>query len=104
MTMALDAVMGADSTAKLNEKSEAEADRELVKPDREWKPGSPPMTREPPGSLAATKQWITDTRARARSAIRRMENAGRFINYVAVAWEARTLRAPLYRAPELRAE
>lgn len=46
---------------------------------------------------AATRRRVTDTRARARAALRRLDREGSVINYVAVAKAAGVSRALLYR-------
>lgn len=53
---------------------------------------------------AATRRRATDTRARARAALRRLDREGSVINYVTVANAAGVSRALLYRDPELRKE
>lgn len=51
---------------------------------------------------AATRRRVTDTRERARTALRTMDRDGSPINYVTVAKTAGVSRALLYRDPELR--
>ena len=53
---------------------------------------------------AATLRRATDTRARARATIRRLDQQGATINYVTVAEAAGVSRSLLYRDSELRAE
>lgn len=53
---------------------------------------------------AATLRRITATRARARAALRRLDQEGATINYVTVARAAGVSRSLLYRDLELRAE
>jgi hypothetical protein len=53
---------------------------------------------------AATLRRITATRARARAALRRLDQQGATINYVTVAKAAGVSRSLLYRDPELRAD
>ena len=53
---------------------------------------------------AATLRRASDTRARARDTIRRLNQQGAAINYVTVAEAAGASRSLLYRDPELRAE
>jgi hypothetical protein len=53
---------------------------------------------------AATMRRITETRARARLALRRLNQQGATINYVTVARAAGVSRSLLYRDLELRAE
>lgn len=53
---------------------------------------------------AATLRRATATRARARDALRRLDQQGATINYVTVAEAADVSRSLLYRDPELRAE
>jgi hypothetical protein len=53
---------------------------------------------------AATLRRATATRARARGALRRLDQQGATINYVTVAEAAGVSRSLLYRDPELRAE
>ncbi len=53
---------------------------------------------------AATLRRATDTRARARTTLRRLDQQGATINYVTVAEAAGVSRSLLYRDPELRAE
>ena len=53
---------------------------------------------------AATLRRATNTRARARATIRRLNQQGATINYVTVAEAAGVSRSLLYRDPEIRAE
>ncbi|MDE8671097.1 DUF6262 family protein [Pseudarthrobacter sp. H3Y2-7] len=53
---------------------------------------------------AATRRRVTETRARARAALRRLDREGAVINYVTVAKAAGVSRALLYRDRELREE
>jgi hypothetical protein len=53
---------------------------------------------------AATLRRATNTRARARATLRRLNQQGATINYVTVAEAAGVSRSLLYRDPELRAE
>lgn len=53
---------------------------------------------------AATLRRATASRARARAALRRLDQQGATINYVRVAEAAGVSRSLLYRDPELRAE
>ena len=53
---------------------------------------------------AATRRRVTDTRDRARAALRRLDHDGAAITYVNVARAAGVSRALLYRDPELRDE
>jgi hypothetical protein len=53
---------------------------------------------------AATRRRATNTRARARATLRRLNQQGATINYVTVAQAAGVSRSLLYRDPELRAE
>jgi len=53
---------------------------------------------------AATQRRASAARARARTAIRRLDREGRPITYVAVATAGNVSRALLYRDRELRAE
>jgi len=62
------------------------------------------MTTERAHLHAATLRRATDTRARARATIRRLNQQGATINYVTVAEAAGVSRSLLYRDPELRAE
>lgn len=63
------------------------------------------MTPKPAAHLAAaTQRRVTDTRARARTALRRLDSEGSTINYVTVAKAAGVSRSLLYRDPELRKE
>ena len=63
------------------------------------------MTTEQTAHLeAATLRRATAARARARSALRRLDQQGGTINYVTVAAAASVSRSLLYRDSELRAE
>ncbi len=62
------------------------------------------MTTDRTHLHAATLRRATDTRARARATIRRLDQHGATINYVTVAEAAGVSRSLLYRDPELRAE
>lgn len=53
---------------------------------------------------AATLRRCTDTRERARDALRRLDRKGTPVTFVAVAEAANVSRALLYRDPALRAE
>ena len=53
---------------------------------------------------AATLRRATNTRARARATLRRLNQQGATINYVTVAEAAGVSRSLLYRDPELRVE
>lgn len=53
---------------------------------------------------AATLRRVAATRARARAALRRLDQQGKTINYVTVAGAAGVSRSLLYRDPQLRAE
>ena len=53
---------------------------------------------------AATLRRCTDTRERAREALRRLDREGTPVTFVAVAKAANVSRALLYRDPALRAE
>ncbi len=61
-------------------------------------------TDQTPHLHAATLRRATATRARARDALRRLDQQGATINYVTVAEVAGVSRSLLYRDPELRAE
>ncbi len=61
-------------------------------------------TDQSPHLQAATQHRATATRARARDALRRLDQDGSTINYVSVAEAAGVSRSLLYRDPELRAE
>jgi len=63
------------------------------------------MTAEPAAHLAAaTQRRLTDTRARVRAALQRLDSEGSMINYGTVANAASVSRSLLYRDPELRKE
>lgn len=62
------------------------------------------MTTDRTHLHAATLRRATDTRARARATLRRLNQQGATINYVTVAEAAGVSRSLLYRDPELRAE
>lgn len=61
-------------------------------------------TDQPEHLLAATLRRTTATRARARAALRHLDQDGATINYVTVAEAANVSRSLLYRDPALRAE
>ncbi|RIV29797.1 DUF6262 family protein [Micromonospora radicis] len=53
---------------------------------------------------AATRRRVEATHRRARTALRRLDNTGRPVNFESLAKEARVSRSWLYSQPELRAE
>lgn len=53
---------------------------------------------------AATRRRVTDSRQRARTALKQLDREGTVINYVSVAEAAGVSRALLYRDPDLRTE